>query len=230
MGLGAKDLFVIVTGGETPEEQTAATKSINARLQAWKLKHNAANAVGGFGGFSGTSPPTGSIGGVGGIHDLYAAPKLSTLPDVTNVDASGTAVVGVTILVSASSGYLFEQRQETDAVEEEFPGIEGADGTGTTTAVSDAARSRKLNRLVHELAVHTNCLVQLLPPTHIAVSKQFDLRRLAIIAPTHSVLLETLAIIHRMVTTLTPFEGEFSVSFPCVFHAHENIVSTSFRE
>jgi hypothetical protein len=127
-------------------------------------------------------------------------PRLASLP--SSVTTSGSSIsstvpagsagllVGATILIYANTANLFD-----------FSVIDRGGDDSTTD------KQMKFVEFLKELCDQANCLCQLLPMSHVPLSKRHDLRRVSFLAPSLSVLLDVLAVIHKMIAVFVPFDG-----------------------
>jgi hypothetical protein len=173
--------------GDVDSQQTACN-AIAARLQLWQTV------------FSGHSPSSASHHSVASMSPSFMdVPRLTTVPISVpgalnnSVASAGTGtgpLVGITLLIYSATSNLFDLS------------ILDRGGEDSTTD-----KELKFVGFLNELCLQANCLVQLLPVSLVPLSKRHDLRRVTIIAPSVQVLLDVLAVIHKLIAVYVPYDG-----------------------
>lgn len=135
--------------------------------------------------------PAGSHSG-GAFGEVPRLPSVPTVGSISSTGSNDSHLVGITILIYTSTSNYFD-----------FSILE----QGGNDSATD--KQMKFVGLLKELCTQANCLLQLLPIAHVPLSKRHDLRRISIIAPSLSVLLDVLAVIHKMIAVMVPYDGKF---------------------
>lgn len=183
LDLGHRYVFLIVIGDA--DNQQAACNALSARLHLWQTLFN---------NHSPSQRPLGSMS-----SPSYAdIPRLKSLPpgppsalnsSAVRAGASGQ-LAGITLLIHTATSNLFD--------------LTILDRGGEDAATDEQT---KFVGFLKELCVQANCLVQLLPFSHIPLSKRHELRRVTIIASSVPVLLDVLTVIHKMIAAIVPYDG-----------------------
>ena len=218
LDLGHRYVFIHIEGDF--DMQREAVTIITARMQSWQESQaivaaaaatasttTGVNSSGGVNGTINTSRSTSTAGsGGGGLGTSLVSPH--GIPAANSFDSTGTnneastslhttasvadVAIGVSLAISAEIAFIFEAELDPTVMY-----------SSTSSLVHDLiVRHEIIYKELCTLCEQKNVMFQLLPPS-VALSRKFDLRKLAIIAPTTAVLVDFMAVLFKYVANLT---------------------------